>query len=69
MLKKRARAATDRSLAGGGDVAAGLDGSLSLEVAHQPLWIGGSVQHDLLLFVGLNPLQLVNRLVGLQARL
>ena len=42
---------------------------LALEVAHQPLWIGGSVQHDLLLFVGLNPLQLVNRLVGLQARL
>lgn len=42
---------------------------LSLEVAHQPLWIGGQVQHDLLVFVGLNPLQLVNRLVGLQFRL
>lgn len=33
---------------------------LTLEVSHQPLWVGGAVQHDVIVWLGLNPLQFFN---------
>ena len=33
---------------------------LSLEVNHQPLWVAGQAQHDVILWLGCNLLQIVN---------
>ena len=33
---------------------------LSLEVNHQPLWVAGDAQHDVILWLGFNPVQIYN---------
>lgn len=35
--------------------------TVSIELPHQALWVKSVTQHDLILWLGINPLQIANR--------